>query len=265
MKMKMRPLVMKMRPLVMNPLWTRNVYDDPPPEVKVFKQEDVDKIVADARRKDEAEIQKHTNELKKLKESAGLTKKERDDLQTRIDDLNNQYKTKEQLAAQEIEKTQSKAKEELELERNEKSRWKESFETTTITNAVLRTTSADAVNAEIMEDLIRPKSRVVEGKDAEGKPNGLFTVMVKIGITNKKTKTVEVMDLPIDEAIKQMKEDVPRFGNLFKSTIQGGVGGSGGGGSRGTGQAGPLDGETIKNMTDAEYVELRKRHGLNRR
>lgn len=248
------------------PYITLNVYDPPPPPdpepVKVFKQEDVDKIVAEARRKDQAELQKQTNELKKLKETSNLTTQEKVDLQKRIDQMEDQYKTKEQLAAQELERKDARYKEEMESATKERDRWKGSYEETTISNAILLN-STDAVNSEQIHDILRPKSRLVE-EIVDGKLNGKFIVMVKIVVTDKKTKQPVSLDLPIHDAVKQMKENPERYGNLFKSTVSGGAGGGGGKGGRPP-ATGPLDGDTIKGMSDAEYKEYRETHGLARK
>ncbi len=253
------------------PIYTVNVYDDPPvvppkvdPPVKTFSQEEVNAIVADNRRKDRDTLTKTTAELEKLKTSAGMTKQEKDELQVRIDELNNTYKTKEELAQQELQRQQSKYKEDLDSTVADRERWKSSFENTTINSAILRHVANDAVDVEQMEDLLKPKSRVVEGKDADGKPNGQFTVMAKVVVMDKKGQPV-TLDLPIDEAVKQMKDCPKKYGNLFKSTLSGGLGGKGGNGGTNTGVTGPIDGNDIEKMSNEEYIAFRKSRGLARK
>lgn len=257
-----------------SPFYTLNKYEDPPivdppkvdpPVEKTFKQADVDRMVAESRRKDQAEIAKTTTALKKLQEQSGMTEKEKAELQTRIDELDNQYKTKEQLAAQEQEKRDSKYKTDMEATATERDTWKRYHHDSTIENAIIRTAASDAVNVEQIQDLLKPKSRVQEGKDTDGKPNGQFTVMVKLVVDDKKTKSPVTLDLSIDDAIKQMKENPQRYGNLFKSTMSGGLGGSGGGGGGGKGKGGPLSGEDITGMSDEQYIAARKARGGARR
>ncbi len=252
--------------LFSSPMFTRTFYDDPPPvvEEKTFKQADLDRLVADARRKDQEQIKKTVGELTKVQQAVGLTQKERDDLQSQITELTSTYTTKEQLAAQKLEQEQSKWKTDLDVTVKERDRWRQSFEETTIETGIVRTAAQDAINIEVLQDLLKPKSRLVEGRNADGTPNGVFTVMAKVTITDKKEKKPIVLDLPIDEAIKQMKDDVPRYGNLFKSTAAAGLGGSGGG-KGAVGQTGPVSGEDITNMTDAQYAEMRKSRGMARK
>ena len=251
------------------PWMTGLYYDDPPPvvdppPVKTFTQADLDSKVAEARRKDQAAIKQQTDELKKLQGTVGATAQEKAELQQRIEAIEDQYKTAEQLRTQEAERKETKYKQDLESTATEREHWKKNFEDTTVSTSILRHAS-DAVSVEQIEDLLRPKSRVVPVKDADGKNvPGQYIVMVKIPITDAKTKLPVVMDIPVDEAVKQMKADVGRYGNLFKSTLTGGLGGSGGSGRPAPAVNGPLDGETIAKMTDAEYIELRKRNRLTR-
>lgn len=261
-------------------MFTFNAYDEPTPEQKAaadaaaaeaarkaaekstFDQAAVDKIVADARRKDQAELQKTTAELKKLQASESLTAQEKANLQSRIEDIENQYKTKEQLAAQELEKQQTAAKTALEAAAQERDQWKGSFEANTIGTAILKTSAPDAVNVELMDDLLRPKSRVVPAKDSAGTIiPGQFIVMTKVTVTDAKTKAPVTLELPIEDAIKQMKGDPQRYGNLFKSTTGGGVGGSGGG----RGGVGPNSGAELAAMSDADYAAWRASKGWKRK
>lgn len=201
----------------------------PPPEEKIFKQADVDRIVAEARRKDQAEITKASAELKKLRDSSTTTEAQRQQLNARIQELEDTYKTAQQRAEEAAERQRSEHKVALESTTAERDRWKNTFHTTTIENAIFKA-SSDAMSVEQMHDLLAPKSRLVEGVDSEGKPNGVFTVMTKITVTDPKTKQATVIDVPLPDAIAQMKKDVPRYGNLFRSQATGGTGGSNGGG-----------------------------------
>ncbi len=253
-----------------NPLFTFGVYDDtpppapppappppaPPPANKTYTQVELEQQIAEVRKKDEDRVKKVSEELRKMQESSQLTVKEKADLETRIKELQEQYMTKEQIAAQEAEKERLKSKTEYESVTGERDRWKNTFEQSAIENAIIRSTASDAVHADQIRDLLVPKSRVVEEKDADGKGTGDFKVMVKITITDKKTKLPVVLDLPIDDAVKQMKENVDRYGNLFKSTMQGGLGGSNGK---------VLKDSEIKDMTNEEYKTWRESKGLTRK
>lgn len=245
----------------------RIAYDDPPvvvppPEPKVFKQEDVDRMVADARRKDQAEIQKHSAELKKLQNTVGLSEKEKAEIRQRLQDMEDTYKTAEQKKSEEIARKEAEYTEKLDSTSKERDTWKETFQKTTVENALVKHVAADAVNPDQLEDLLTNKCRVVADVDADGKPTGKHTVMVKITVTDTKTKLPVVLDVTVPEAVKAMKADIPRYGNLFKSTMSSGTGTNP---SRNATPTGPISGEEIGKMTDEEYIAFRKSKNLGRK
>src|SRR5438034_11110606 len=71
----------------------------PPP--KTFTQDEVNSFLAEDRRKHKVQTEKLINDLEGLKTSRGLSEKEKNELQTRIEELNQQVMTKEQLAEKE--------------------------------------------------------------------------------------------------------------------------------------------------------------------
>ncbi len=93
-------------------------------------------------------------------------------------------------------------------------------------------------------------TRLVEDLDAEGRSTGEFIPKVKFNDTDAEGKPI-TLDLTAKEAVKRMKELPERFGNLFKSNLSGGLGGSQSVGNK------PLDGERLKNMD--EYRKQREK------
>jgi len=61
--------------------------------------------------------------------------------------------------------------------------------------------------------------------DDNGEPTGMLAPKVKFPDTDKDGKSV-ILDLTVTEAVKRMKELTDQYGNLFKGTAAGGIGGS---------------------------------------
>ncbi len=238
-----------------------NAYNDPPPPPTpaTFTQEQVDAIVAKEKREHQTKQQTLTTQLEELKKTEGLTKKQKDDLQKQIDDLQQQYLTKEQLAAQKLDAERAAEKKTLEELSQDRDGWRGRFESTTVENAIIKAASDNEVfSAEQIKDLLIGRAKVVEEKDEHGKVKG-FNVLIKTTILDKKTNLPVPVEIPVDEAIKQMKAQPEKYGNLFKSGVTGGVGGSSGKGGK------PITASDIATMSDAEYKAWRQQEGISRK
>lgn len=240
--------------------WGFGYYDDPPatppPEEKKFTQADVDRIAAEERRKYQTKQQELTTQMEDLKKNSALSQTQRDDLQKKIDELQQQYLTKEQLAAQKLEKERAAEKLQIEELTQHRDGYKGLFESTIVESAILKAASThEAFSSEQLKDLLFGKAKVVEEKDDAGKTIK-HNVVIKTTMTDPKTKQLVPVELPVDEAVKQMKDQPEKFGNLFKSGVAGGLGGGSGKGGK------PFD---IKTATDAEYRAFRVEQGLARK
>lgn len=229
----------------------------PAGDKKTFTQDELNKILADDRKKHQAQNQKVVLELENLKKSKTLTDKQKEELQTRIDEINNAMMTKEQLAAKDKEKLEKTYKEQLNSVTGERDTWKNRFTNSTINNVIIREAAvADAFDPDSLIALLGPNTRLAEDQDGEGAPLGTFTPKVKFNDTDKEGKQV-TLDLTIPEAVKRMK-DIPKYGYLFKNTAVGGLGGNSGAG-------GPGKKPNVKDMSVSQYREHRKTLGLGRK
>jgi hypothetical protein len=110
---------------------------------------------------------------------------------------------------------------------------------------------AEAFSAGQLVELLEGRARLVEEMDAEGNPiPDSFIVKVKFKDTDKQGNAV-TLDLSVAEVIKRMKEKPEEFGNLFKSGVSGGLGGTAGPNPRRDNSKPPSD--------PAEYREWRKK------
>lgn len=216
------------------------------------QQKAVDKIINERFKKERTEKEKLLGQLNTLKESAGLTAKERDDLMSQIDVLETSMLTKDEQAAKQKTELEKKHQQQLTKATEETSLWQKRFTDSLIERALTdAAVSTDAANPTQLRLMFRGSTRLVEGKDeATGKPNGSFVPHMSFIGLNEDNEQVS-MELPVDEAIKKLKDDGLNA-NLFKHGATGGTGhppSKGQGGSRDP-SAMPRP-EDFK--TDAEY------------
>lgn len=235
------------------------VGDPPKPPPKTFTQQEVDSFLAADRKKHETKVQDAVKQLEEMKRIKGLSDQERANLQAKIDEMNSSLLTKEEQSKREMEKKDKEYKTALESRTKESDQWRGMYaEESTRNQIIFAATEHEAVSVEQVQDLLMPKTRIVEILDSEGKPTGRYIPKVKMHDKDKEGKTIE-LDLTVSEAIKRMKDNPERFGNLFKSGVQGGLGGGRGGAAGGGGESGepPTDPEA--------YREWRKKHKIGRK
>lgn len=223
-----------------------------------FSQKQLNKFLADDRRKHEDRVNKTVEQLETLKKGKQLSDQQRTELQNQIDDMKNSLLTKEEQAKMENEKRDKEYKSSLQTVSTEKDFWQNQYAGETTRNKILIAAhSNEAVSEEQLMDFLIPKTRLVEVVGEDGKGTKQFVPKVKFKTKNDKAEEIE-LDLTIEEAVKRMKDEPERFGNLFKSGLSGGLGagGSAGGGSL-TGDKPPTD--------PVAYRAWRKQKGLTSR
>jgi hypothetical protein len=223
-----------------------------------FTQDEVNKFLAEERRKNQTKTESAIKELEVLKKNKGLSEKEKETLTKQIEDLKATVMSKEELAAKETKRLKEEGeKKEKELS-TERDNWKSKYHDSTITRALMdgaRQAGALRMAENQIVTLLKGSTRLVEVLDADDAPTGNFIPKVKLDDVDKDGKPV-TLDLTVPEVFKRMKERTDDFGNLFESTLKGGLGGSSGKGGKQ---------KEVKDMTPAEYAEHRKTIGLGRR
>lgn len=226
---------------------------------KTFTQEQVNKMLAEDRRKHKAQVDAHVAELERLKKLKGISDKDKADLQARIEELNNSVLTKEELARKNEEKIKGEHKRTVETLTTERDGWKKRYVDSTITRAITdEAVKAEAFSPSQIVALLKGSTRLAEVLDGEGNPvPDEFVAKVTLNDTDKEGKPV-TLDLTVAEALKRMKDRTDEYGNLFKSGVSGGIGGSG---NRGTGGKG-FDPKTA---TPEQWQKHRQEMGLGRK
>lgn len=234
----------------------------PPPEPpKTFTQDQVNKLLAEDKRKNQEQVKQTVVQLEELKKTVQLTESQRIELEGRIETLNSSLLTKEEQAKQELAKKDKELKVAVEGLSKEKDQWKNNYASEVITNQILKSAvTHKAVSTDQMLDLLSGKTRLVEVLGADGKTVVGYTPKVKFRELNEKGEEVE-LDLSVEEAIKKMKDTPERFGNLFESGVNGGIGGKG---SNGIGTGGSSIMDMAKKDPEA-YRAARSKFGLGRK
>lgn len=189
-----------------------------PGEVQFTKeqQEKLNQLLASERKK-------AAEGLEQIRQAATTSAKQKAELETQIENLKKQYMTKEQLEAEKYERTMNEFKSNLETASKERDTWQSRFSETVVERDILAAAGPDAFNPELIVNILKPQTKLVEVTDDEGKPTGKFEPRVKM--TKVKDGKPLVVEVVPSEAVKLMKEMPEKFGSLFKSTQAGGIGG----------------------------------------
>lgn len=191
---------------------------------KKFSQDDLNRFLADERRKLEKQNKQVITQLENLKKNSELTSKQKEELETRIEQLQNSFLTKEELAKKEQEKLAKQYNQEKESLATELTSWKTRYADETVKRSIMDSAVAnEAYNPDQIVEILKTKTSLTEDVDEEGKPQGAFTPKVKFKSSDKDGKTI-TLDLTVPEAIKHMKDTPEKWGNLFKSGVNGGIG-----------------------------------------
>jgi murein L,D-transpeptidase YcbB/YkuD len=140
---------------------------------KLFDQEAVNKLLAEERRKYQTQQQNMLNELKALKTKSRLTDEERRELDGRLEKMQAEFMTKEELAKREREKEEKKYKSDLEKLSNDVQKWQGLFTETSIKTAITGSAIKNkAYNPAQVIAILRPSTALEEAVDGEGNPTG---------------------------------------------------------------------------------------------
>lgn len=225
-------------------------------KTKKLTQDQVNDLIVKERKKSKSEIDKAIADLENYKKIGQHSAKEKEELQQRIEALQNSMLTTEEKATREKERLQNDHKAALENERKAGEMWQGLYSDEAITNQILMAKDKyKAASSEQMIAFLKPNTKIVPQTDAQGNViQGKYIPKVKFKEKTKEGQELE-LELTIDETVKKMKESPDRFGNLFISDAKGGIG------------SGRID--ALGNIVDpnkppvttnhAEYVEWRKK------
>jgi len=217
---------------------------------RTFTQEEVNRIMAQNRRNLQTKVTELESQLNEAK-SGTLTAEEKVKLQTRVKELSDSLKTKEELAKAEQEQLRKESEEKISDLQNQLNTLQDRYTGETITRMISDAAVAnDAFAPDQLVAILRPNTSLVEELDKEGNPTGNLVAKTKLLGKDKDDKDTE-LDLTIAEAVEMMKKIPERYGNLFRATAKSGLGLNG---SEGT----PSGSEDISKMSTSEYIKARR-------
>lgn len=209
-----------------------------------FTQEQVNKFLAEEKRKNQAQYQKLEQQLQSTLETAKLTAEERTKMEESLEDVRKQLRTKEESAKLEKKALEERLTGEVQTWKSKAEANERKYIDSTISRALLDAAVAgDAFNPETVVTVLRGSVKMVEDKP-----------MVDFPDVSSETGEPIIKQMTPEEAIKRMKQIPDKYGNLFKSGVVGGLGAaSATGGTPGTN--GRVD---VRNLTPEQYQKIRK-------
>jgi hypothetical protein len=177
---------------------------------KLFTQDELNKFLAEDRRKHQEKL----DALKKEADKLQGTKAEKEALQQKISEMEKQFLTKEQLAAQEQEKAKREYETQLSTAAAERDQWKNIFVDNLAETAIAKAAAENkAYNPTQLSLLLKNQVKVKQKTDSDGKPTMEFDVILPVSSTDKDGKPV-TLELSVAEGVKKMREQKD-FANLF--------------------------------------------------
>lgn len=187
----------------------------PAPPPKMFNQEEVNKFLADDRRK----TQEKLKSLEEISTKFKLTQEEKDNLAAQMETIKQDFMSKEELAKQEKERIANEYSNNVKKLSGERDQWKSLHDSKLATSEIVAAASDNkAFNAEQIKMLLLPRAKVVPAVDKAGKPTGDYKTVVPMP-----NKDGEMVDMPVSEAVKTMRSE-PTYANLFLADGTGGLG-----------------------------------------
>lgn len=191
--------------------------------VKLFTQDEVNKIMAENKRTLQAKNESLIKELEALKTGGNLSAEQKVQLEGRIETLQNELLTKEELAKKDADKLRKESQKTIEGVTKERDDWKNRFTTATIQRTITDAAVENkAINPRQIVAILQQKANLVPAVDTEGKPTGDLVPKVKFETMDKDEKPITI-EITIPEAVKQMK-DMDEYLNLFQGEGASGLG-----------------------------------------
>lgn len=220
---------------------------------RTFTQEEVNEFVQKRNKNLRSQYENLEKQYESLLENSQMSQEQREKLEGDLENVRAQLRTREQQLQYEKKQEISKFQKELEAAQKQGTYYKSLYENSTIERAIVdAAASNEGYDGNQFVALLRDRAKVVEELDNDGQKTGRLVPVIEWDVTDPETKKTERVVKRPDEVVQLMKEDVQRYGNLFKSNVARGLG---------QGQAnlpGARGKINVKNLTQAEYRELRK-------
>lgn len=195
-------------------------------------QDELNKMMADNRKKLTTQNQDLMTQLTTIKDQFSGTAQEKEELEAQIEQLQNQFLTKEELSKREQEKAKKEHLKLLEKATKDAESWKNRYTQSRIQRELLdAAVAAKSINPDVIVDMLGGKTHLAQSL-VDGQPNGEYEVRVKFADTDEEGNSVN-LDLPPEGVLKRMSELTDKYGHLFQSTATSGMGANSGMGGDG--------------------------------
>lgn len=232
----------------------------PSPEAK-FTQADLDRHIGERLAK---ENKKHQEEKEKLLadvQKLNLTSQQKQELEAKLEEIRVKSLSDKELVEERAKKSQKEWEAKLKDAEDAKNKAFTTYATEKMHRDLMDAAVAnEAYSPEQLVDMLQNKSRITEELDSDNKPTGNYVTKVKLTLV--KDKKSQVVELEPKDAVKVMKDNPEKFGNLFKSGVLGGLGANVG--SRTSGQQASLEDMPMDEFYKG-YRTDRTKVGLNRK
>ena len=224
---------------------------------KLFTQDELNKILAEDKRKHQAALAKVEAKLQETLKSATLSEQDRKTLEENLQAVQGQLRTKEQQAA--LERKQLEEQYQARVADIEKRAifFETLYRDSTIERALQdAAVKNDAFSSSQIITQVRPWTKMLEVMDEKtGKGTGKYKPVVDMPDVDATTGEQVVMTRTPEEAVKRMKELPEMYGNLFRSGVVSGIGSSSATGGLASGAGGKIN---VKNLTHEQFLKIRK-------
>lgn len=220
-------------------------------EEKQFSQADLNKILAEDKRKHQEKYKQLEGSYQNILEDKNLASEQRERMEKDLADLQKSFRTKEQQAEFERKQTAEKYQVDLDAATVRADHWENLYKDEKILRSLQDAAmDADAFNTSQIVGLLRPGTELKE-------MDGALTPMIDfVDIDEKTGEEIRTLRTPAD-AVKRMKDLPKMYGNLFKSNVVSGVGAGSGGGTAGSGVGEQVD---VASLTPEQYRDIRAKN-----
>lgn len=222
---------------------------------KVFTQDDVNKFLADDRRKHTQKYEQLESAYRDALENQNLSSEQRGQLEAKLDELQKTFRSKEQQLEHDKRLLEERYSKDVKEQAEKAVLWENKFRQTLIDRTLQdAAVTNDAFNPTQILALLRPMTKIVEKTDDQGKSTGELVPIVDLTDIDTKTGESIITRRTPEDAVKRMRELPDLFGNLFKSNVVSGVGAgrAAGGSNTGDGRVDP------RKISMDQYMKLRK-------
>jgi hypothetical protein len=232
-----------------------------------FNQEDVNKFLADDRRKHQEKYKKLESSYQEMLTDKTLASEQRQKLESELQDLQKSFRTKEQQAAYERKQEQEHFKTEVTGYKESATKWERMYKDSVIQRSLQDAAiAAESFNPTQIVGLLRPATTMRPVmNDAGEELEGQMTPMIDFPDVDEKNGDRIITLRTPQEAVQRMKELPKLYGNLFRANVVSGIG-SGAATGGVTGEGSRVD---VTKLTSEQYRKMRSENpealGLRRK